>query len=251
VAHDPGYDPAMVLRYQPPSIASPPRHGEFVIPDPHPPDTMRHRANATLLVRAIRAHCAGQDVYAAAEQWVYFSTAQVKNNDFRAPDVYVVRGVEDRERQAWVVWEEGGVMPHLVVELLSDTTRNVDLGEKLRVYEQVLRTPEYFVYDPFRPEAPRHFRLEDSGYIEVVPNALGRFPTRVLRGWLGTWEGTYEDIEARWLRLFDLDGEVVWTPEERAEHEAQRAEHEAQRAAALEAQLAAYRARFGELPDEG
>jgi len=303
----------MVVHSQPLPVVSPPRLGELVILDPHPPDTMRHRASATLLVRGIRAHCAGQDLYVGAEQWVYFSTAQVRNRDFRAPDVYVVRGVEDRERQAWIVWKEGGVMPHLVVELFSEASPDADLREKRWVYEQVMRTPEYFVYDPVRSEPPRHYQLTDGGYTEVVPNAQGRFPTRVLGGWIGIWEGTYEGIEGRWLRLFDQDGEVVWTPEERteqemqraqheahraeheaqraereahraeqearraeheahraeheahraeheaqraeheahrAEHEAHRAEHEAQRATALEAELAAYRARFGELPDE-
>jgi hypothetical protein len=37
-----------------------------------------------------------------------------------------------RERKSWVVWQEGMRFPDVITELLSDTTREVDKGEKKR-----------------------------------------------------------------------------------------------------------------------
>jgi transposase-like protein len=70
------------------------------------------------------------------------------------------------------------------------------------------------------------------------------------------WEGIYQEVEARWLRWARLSGALLPTPQEvavetqRQATEAQRQATEAQRQqAALEALLARYRARFGDLPD--
>jgi hypothetical protein len=70
------------------------------------------------------------------------------------------------------------------------------------------------------------------------------------------WEGSYQGVEARWLRWATLDGEVLPTPEEVAEREGQRArqaQHQAeqaqQQAAELAALLARYQEHFGELPE--
>jgi hypothetical protein len=63
------------------------------------------------------------------------------------------------------------------------------------------------------------------------------------------WEGIYQEVEARWLRWATLSGALLPTPQEVAV-ETQRQATEAQRQqAALEALLARYRARFGDLPD--
>jgi hypothetical protein len=77
------------------------------------------------------------------------------------------------------------------------------------------------------------------------------------------WEGIYQEVEASWLRWATLSGALLPTPQEvaveterrvteaqRQATEAQRQATEAQRQqAALEALLARYRARFGDLPD--
>ena len=63
------------------------------------------------------------------------------------------------------------------------------------------------------------------------------------------WEGVYQEVEARWLRWATVSGALLPTPQEVAV-ETQRQVTEAQRQqAALEALLARYRARFGDLPD--
>jgi hypothetical protein len=76
------------------------------------------------------------------------------------------------------------------------------------------------------------------------------------------WNGVYFDTETTWLRWATLEGQILPTPEEaaeeerhraeeerhRAEEEHQRAKEEYQRAEALKAELARYRAKFGNLP---
>jgi len=42
--------------------------------------------------------------------------------------------------------------PDVIIELLSDTTRHIDKGEKKTLYERVFRTGEYYLYDPLSQE---------------------------------------------------------------------------------------------------
>lgn len=39
---------------------------------------------------------------------LYFSETQARTNDFRAPDVFLVFGVEPRERRCWVARAKDG-----------------------------------------------------------------------------------------------------------------------------------------------
>lgn len=88
------------------------------------------------------------DYFLAWNLTVYYSREQLKNKDFRGPDLFLVKGVENRPRPSWVVWEEGGKYPDLIIELLSESTAKVDRGEKRELYERIFRTPEYFYYSP-------------------------------------------------------------------------------------------------------
>jgi hypothetical protein len=48
--------------------------------------------------------------------FVYYSRDQAMNRDFRGPDFFLVLDVDgSRERQGWVVWEEGGRYPDVGV----------------------------------------------------------------------------------------------------------------------------------------
>jgi Uma2 family endonuclease len=79
---------------------------------------------------------------------VYYSRDQLKTKDFRGPDLFLVKGVENRPRPSWVVWEEGGKYPDLIIELLSESTAKVDREEKRELYQRIFRTPEYFYFSP-------------------------------------------------------------------------------------------------------
>ena len=67
------------------------------------------------------------DFYAAGNLTIYYSPDQKKSEDFRGPDFFVVLGTERyRNRKSWVVWEEDGKYPNVIVEILSPSTAKTD-----------------------------------------------------------------------------------------------------------------------------
>jgi Uma2 family endonuclease len=89
-----------------------------------------------------------QDFFIGANLTVYFSRQQIKNRDFRGPDFFLVKNTDRQPRRSWVVWEEDGKYPDPIIELLSESTANVDRTEKRELYQNRFRTPEYFWFDP-------------------------------------------------------------------------------------------------------
>jgi Uma2 family endonuclease len=217
----------------------PPTEDELPYDDGMPMETQRHALQLQLLIDPLRLFWADRDdVYVAGNMFVYFSLEQVRHQDFRGPDFFVVLGVPKRERKSWVVWQEGKG-PDVVIDLLSESTAALDKGEKKAIYQDRLRVPEYFWFDPFSAEWAG-FALRYRGYEALTEDSQGRLISRRLGLALVRWEGVYQEVEARWLRWATLDGALLPTPQEFAA-EAQR------QAETLEAQLARYRERFGEL----
>ncbi len=183
-----------------------------------------------------------QDYFAAGNLTVYFSPNQRKSEDFRGPDFFVILGAEKRPRKSWVVWEEGGKYPNVIVELLSSSTAKTDRGPKKEVYGDIFRTPEYFWFDPDSLEF-EGFELMNGTYRPIALDEQGRRWSHQLQLYLGVCEGK--------LRFFTPEGALVPTPEEaaraagqqveaerqRAEAERQRAEAERQRGERLAAKL--------------
>jgi hypothetical protein len=154
------------------------------------------------------------------------------NRDFRGPDFFVVRDVEFRPRKNWVVRREGK-KPCLVLEVLSDTTRDEDLGPKKRIYQNILETPEWVWLDMSTNEWQLH-RLVQGSYQRVDPDANGRVLSQEVGLCLGPWQGVHDRAHRTWLRWWTPEGELLPTPEEaeRARAEAERARAEAERARA-------------------
>ncbi len=86
------------------------------------------------------------DYYASGNLTIYYNERQLKQRDFCGPDFFVVLDTEKRLRKSWVVWGEGGKYPNLIIEILSDSTANVDRKAKKELYQHTFRTPEYFWY---------------------------------------------------------------------------------------------------------
>ncbi|WAS06185.1 Uma2 family endonuclease [Gloeomargaritales cyanobacterium VI4D9] len=229
------------------SIIQPPIEPAFPVPlppdnlifdDGEPLESNRHRIAMNVLIRsAQQALSHRSDVFIGGNMFVYFSREQAMNRDVRGPDVLMVLGVPPRERQGWVVWEEGGRYPDVIVELLSPSTAAFDRGAKKDLYEQVFRTPYYFVCDPFAPlESLAGWRLDSSeGYQPLVANERGWLWCDLLGLWFGVWEGVIDrEGPCGWLRLYTPQGDLALLPEEaaqqRADQEKQRADQEKQRA---------------------
>ena len=210
---------------------------DLIFDDGEPLETNRHRIAMNVLIRSLQQAWADRnDFFVGGSMFVYYSSNQVRNRDFRGPDFFAVLGIDGSiPRQGWVVWEENGRYPDVIVELMSSSTADVDTGTKKTLYERSFRTPDYFVFDPFDPDSLQGWHLNTSqGYHPLIPNERGWLWCETLGFWLGTWSGTIDREAAVWLRFYDEAGNLVLLPEE-AEH--QRAEAEHQRAERLAARL--------------
>lgn len=161
------------------------------------------------------------DFFASGNLTVYFSPKQLKSRDFRGPDFLVVLNTERRTRKSWTVWEEDGRYPNVIVEILSDSTANVDRTTKKVLYQDTFRLPEYFWFDPVSLEFAG-FILVGGQYEPISPNEKGQLWSQQLQLFLGTHEEK--------LRYFTDDGRLVPSPAEAAES-AQKAAESAQQAA--------------------
>ncbi|MEG4807413.1 Uma2 family endonuclease [Microcoleus sp. F8-D3] len=184
-----------------------------------------HYLQLALLVACLEWHWRGRnDFFIGANLTVYYSQQQLRNRDFRGPDFFLITNTEKRPRRSWVVWEEDGKYPDLIIELLSTSTAGVDRSEKKILYQNRFRTPEYFWFDPEDLEFSG-FRLIGQEYQAIVANEFGRLWSEVLELYLGIHDGK--------LRYFTPDGELVATPEEAAlQAQAQAAQARAQAAQA-------------------
>jgi Uma2 family endonuclease len=183
-----------------------------------------------------------RDFFIGHNLTIYSSRQQLKNQDFRGPDFFLVKQTEQRPRRSWVVWEEDGKYPDLIIELLSDSTASVDKGLKKELYQSRFRTPEYFWFSPDTLEL-EGFRLVGHQYQAIALESNGCLWSEELNLYLG--------IHEQQLRYFSPEGSLVLTPAEaniqerqraeqehqRAEQERQRTEQERQRADRLAAQL--------------
>lgn len=217
---------------------------DLIFDDGEPLESNRHRIAMNVLIRSLQQIWSDRnDYFAGGNMFVYYSSTQVRNRDFKGPDFFVVLNVEgNRSRQGWVVWDEEGRYPDVIVELMSPSTANVDIGKKKNLYEEVFRTRDYFVFDPFEPNSLQGWRLDvNFRYQQIVVNEQGWLWCETLGFWLGTWSGTIDRETASWLRFYDREGNLVLLPEEaerqRADAESQRADAERQRAERLAARL--------------
>lgn len=234
----------VVLDWQP----TPPT--DLIFDDGEPLETNRHRIAMNVLIRSVQqALTARSDFFTGGNMFIYYSRNQVMNRDFRGPDFFVVLEVDgSRERQGWVVWEEDGRYPDVIVELLSPSTAAVDRGVKKDLYERNFRTPDYFIFDPFQPDSLAGWHLElGRGYQPLEPNERGWLWCESLGLWLGTWEGAIDREPpaetCHWLRFYDREGNLVPLPEEAA---LQRAEQAEQHAAQAQQQLTSLMTRLRE-----
>jgi Uma2 family endonuclease len=155
------------------------------------------------------------DFYAAGNLTIYYSPYQRKSEYFRGPDFFVVLGTDRKTRKSWVVWEENGKYPNLILEILSPTTASTDRELKKEIYQNTFRTLDYFWFDPYTLEFAG-FHLVDGEYQPLEANEKGHLWSQQLGLYLGIYQGL--------LRYFTPAGELVPTPEEAAEQAAQKAE---------------------------
>lgn len=179
-----------------------------------------HYAQLALLVACLEFLWRDRtDFFIGANLTIYFSRQQLKNRDFRGPDFFLVQPTERRPRNSWVVWEEDGQYPNLIIELLSTSTADSDRTLKKTLYQDRFRTPEYFWFSPETLEFAG-FRLVGHSYDPIAPDAHGWLWSEELQLYLGIADGQ--------LRYFSPLGDRIPTPEEAAIQERYAREQERQ-----------------------
>ncbi|MEA5502699.1 Uma2 family endonuclease [Halotia wernerae UHCC 0503] len=214
------------------SIIFPP--GDIYSDEP-PLESDLHREQIDLLIRLIKWWWRDRkNFYATGNLTIYFSPNQKKSEEFRGPDFFVVLDAEKKDRKSWVVWQEDGKYPNVIIELLSDSTASVDKGLKKQIYQNTFRTPDYFWFDPVSWEL-QGFHLVDGKYQDLIPSADGWLWSQQLELYLG--------VESGKLRFFTSDGQMVMLPEEEANQQLEQAnqqlEQERQRVEILAQKLRA------------
>ncbi|MDJ0731084.1 MAG: Uma2 family endonuclease [Crocosphaera sp.] len=203
--------------------------GKFWSDEP-PLESNLHLTQIILLIKSLEwLWQEREDYFAAGNLTIYYSPKQKKSEDFRGPDFFVVLGTtRNQNRRSWVVWEEDGKYPNVIVEILSESTAKTDREEKKQIYQDIFRTPDYFWFDPESLEF-QGFTLISGKYQPIEPNEQGLLWSEQL----GLFLGIYEEQ----LRYFNPDGELVPTPEEAANQERQQKELAFQKIEQLQAKL--------------
>ncbi|MEH2415357.1 Uma2 family endonuclease [Nostoc sp.] len=204
-----------------------------ILSDEPPLESDLHRDQIDLLIRILKLWWRSrQDFYASGNLTIYYSPKQKKSENFRGPDFFVVLGTEKKDRKSWVVWQEDGKYPNLIVEILSSSTTAVDKGLKKQVYQDTFRTPDYFWFDPVTMEL-QGFHLVDGKYQEIQPTTDARLWSQQLELYLGVYEGK--------LRFFTTENQLILSSEELAQQETLRAQQAEERAQQAEQEIARLR----------
>jgi Uma2 family endonuclease len=147
-----------------------------------------------------------------------------------APDVMVVFGRPKGDRGSYRQWEEGGIGPQVVFEVLSPGNTLKEMAKKQRFYDRY-GVEEYYLYDPDRNDLTGFQRV--NGQLEVIEE---------MAGWTSPRLGIVFALTDVDLEIYYPHGRRFLTTVElaqQAEQEKQRAEQEKQRADRLAAQLRA------------
>jgi Uma2 family endonuclease len=140
------------------------------------------------------------DVYVSGNLLMYYEKGEPRKSI--SPDVFVVFGIEKKERLNYLTWEEGHT-PDFVLEIASRRTYRKDIGPKKELYASVLGVKEYFIYDPLGQIVPSFigYSLIEGIYRELE-FAGGRLPSEILDLELGEQDGRlglYNPNTAQWL----------------------------------------------------
>ncbi|MCL1469761.1 Uma2 family endonuclease [Argonema antarcticum] len=157
------------------------------------------------------------------------------------PDGFLSLGVERFRTRAkgrtgrlsYVLWEENGILPVLVLEVISQTYGE-EYGQKKIDYAE-LRILYYVIYDADRYQTRRGeplevYRLVDGVYIQQ-PGEPVWIPEIGLA--IGREMGTYLGWTREWLFWYDEEGRKYLSPDEARQHAEERAERLAAQLRAL------------------
>ena len=154
-----------------------------------------HRQVMMLLIKALEDwYEEDKKVYVSGNILVYYEEGSKRKR--LAPDVFVVKGVRKHMRPNYLLWEEGRA-PNIAIEVTSSSMRKEDTVKKFALYQDVLKIPEYFLFDPFGD----YLNPRLQGYRRVD----GKYkPIRIRNGQVRSRQlGLLLRTEGEYLRLVD------------------------------------------------
>ena len=158
-------------------------------------ETDVHRDDMVDVIQMLKDHFADErDVYVSGNLLMFYVEGDRRKHI--SPDVFLVRGVEKKDRDHYLIWKERKA-PNAVIEITSKSTRGEDQRKKKELYRAVLQVPEYFQFDPtedYLKPPLQGFRLIDGTYLPIEP-VNGRLPSEVL--------GLHLERDGKRLRLFN------------------------------------------------
>jgi Uma2 family endonuclease len=162
------------------------------------------------------------DVFVAGNLLWYPVEGQPRVN--AAPDIMVAVGRPKGDRRSYLQWEEGGIAPQVVFEILSPGNTIAEMTRKFRFYERH-GADEYYLYNPDTGELSGWQRqgevLEDIASMD---------------GWISPRLGVRFERDGDTLVLYQPDGERFATyvelsaQREQARQDAEQARQDAEQA---------------------
>jgi Uma2 family endonuclease len=163
-----------------------------------------------------RAFAARPDVFVAGDLLWY--PVEGRPDICAAPDAMVAIGRPQGYRGCYKQWEEEGIGPQVVFEVLSPNNRFGEMFRKLKFYE-AHGVDEYYLYDP------DHILLD--GW-RRAGDVLQQIPQ--LNGWVSPTLGIRFDLSGSELTIFGPDGRPFLSyPDLAAENDRLASERDAER----------------------
>jgi Uma2 family endonuclease len=167
------------------------------------------------------------NVFVAADLFWY--PVEGDNRTVQAPDVMVAFGRPKGDRGSYRQWEEDGIAPQVVFEVLTPSNRPAEMARKLLFYEEY-GVEEYYIFDPDHSKL-QGYRREGDNFREIPQ----------MDGWVSPRLGIRFDFSTPELIIYRPDGQRFLTLNEmldRMNEEQKRADEE--RLARLQAQQRAH-----------
>lgn len=174
---------------------------------------------------------------------IYWRLADPPEKGAESPDWFYVANVppmlNGKFRLSYVLWQEY-VAPLIVLEFVSgDGSEERDktpITGKFWVYEQAIRVPFYGIYE-VQKASIEVYHLVNGSYQLLLANERGHYPILPLGVELGIWQGQYQNMEAPWLRWWDIQGNLLLHSGEKSQLLTSQLEQEQQKTARLAKRL--------------
>jgi len=176
-------------------VIQPPAPGEIEYPEsdgkPIADKTVQFRWIQTLYNGIETLFRGDPNIFVAADLLWY--PVEGNNRTCQAPDVMAAFGRPKGDRGSYRQWDEGGIAPQVVFEILSPNNWPGEMARKLLFYEEH-GVEEYYIYDPDRIKL-QGFRREGAILSEIAE----------MDGWVSPRLGIRFDLSTPEL--------VVWRPD--------------------------------------